>query len=70
MVSLETQHEYKVGGLQEAWTVIWAQRGETKETTSGLPPHSSCHLRFFGERDPSQKDQSYFEGTVEVRRTK
>jgi hypothetical protein len=70
MVSLETQYEYKTGGLQRAWTALYAQRGQTKEVTNGLPPHSSLHLRFFGERDHTQKNQSYFEGTVQVRRKK
>ncbi|HYN69053.1 MAG TPA: hypothetical protein VEX41_02435 [Candidatus Eisenbacteria bacterium] len=70
MVSLETQYEYKTTGLQQAWTALYAQRGQTEEVTNGLPPHSSLHLRFFGERDFTQKDQTYFEGTVEVRRKK
>jgi hypothetical protein len=69
MLSLETQYEYKTG-LQQAWTALYAQRGKTEEVTNGLPPHSSLHLRLFGERDFTQKDQSYFEGTVEVRRKK
>jgi hypothetical protein len=70
MVSLETQYEYKTAGLQEKWTALYAQRGQTQEVTNGLPPHSSLHLRFFGERDHTQKNQSYFEGSVEVRRKK
>jgi hypothetical protein len=68
MVSLETQYEYKTTGLQRAWTALSAQSGKTEEVTNGLPPHSSLHLRFFGERDFTQKDQSYFAGTVEALR--
>lgn len=47
---------------------LYVQRGQTEEVTNGLPPHSSLHLRLFGERDATQPDQSYFEGTLEVRR--
>jgi hypothetical protein len=68
MVSLETQYKYKTTGLQRAWTALSAQSGKTEEVTNGLPPHSSLHLRFFGERDFTQKDQSYFAGTVEALR--
>jgi hypothetical protein len=67
MVSLETR--YRINNeLREPWVALYAQRGETREVINGLPPRSSLHLRFFGERDATQKDQSYFEGTVEVRR--
>ena len=35
----------------------------------GLPPRSSLRLRLFGERDHTQKNQSYIAGTIEVRLT-
>lgn len=66
LLSLETQYEYKSTGLQRAWTAGSAQRGKTFEVTNGLPPHSSLHLRLFGERDYMDKDQSWCEGTVEA----
>lgn len=69
MVSLETQYEYKTTGLQKAWIALYVQGGKTEEVTNGLPPHSSLHLRFFGERDYTNKG-TYFEGTAEVRRKK
>ncbi len=70
LLSLETQYQYEEAGRQRAWTALSAQRGKTEEVTNGLPPHSSLSLRLFGERDHTQKDQSYFAGTVEVRRKK
>lgn len=69
MVSLETQYRIR-GELQRPWIALYAQRGQTREVVNGLPPRSSLHLRFFGERDHTRKDQSYFEGTVEARRQK
>lgn len=66
LLSLETQYEYKTSGLQRAWTAGSAQRGETFEVINGLPPHSSLHLKLFGERDYTDPEQSYCEGTAEA----
>jgi hypothetical protein len=66
LLSLETQYEYKTTGLQRAWTSVYAFPGETKEVTNGLPQHASVHLRLFGERNPSDPDQSYCKGTAEA----
>ena len=66
LLSLETQYEYKTVGIQRAWTSVYAFPGETKEVTNGLPRHASVHLRLFGERNPSDPDQSYCKGTAEA----
>ena len=70
LLNLETQYEYKTGGEQRAWIALAAQRGQTLEVTNGLPPNSSLHLRLYGDRDYTQPNQSYIEGTLEVRRKK
>lgn len=69
LLNLETQYQYKSGEPEQAWVALSAQRGKTEEVTNGLPPHSSLRLRLFGERDHTQKDQSYIAGTIEVRLT-
>jgi len=69
MLSLETRYEYR-GEPQRPWIAISAQRGKTEEVTNGLPPHSVLHLRLFGERDYTDPDQSYYAGTLQVRRKK
>jgi len=67
LLDLETQYQYYKPPRQDrAWIAIAAQRGHTEEVTNGLPPHSSLHLRLYGERDATQPDQAYIEGTVEV----
>lgn len=66
LLSLETQYRYRTTGLQRAWTAIFAQSGKSAEVTNGLPAHTSLHLRLFGERDHTEPDQSWCEGTVEV----
>jgi hypothetical protein len=72
LVDLETRYEYHRDPTSEerAWVAVWAQRGKTEETTNGLPPHSSLHLRLFGERDATRPGQAYIEGTAEVIRKK
>ena len=69
LLNLETQYETR-GEPQRAWTAISTQRGQTQEVTNGLPPHWVLHLRLFGERDHTQPDQSYYAGTLQVRRVK
>ncbi len=69
LLNLETQYETR-GEPQRAWTAISTQRGQTEEVTNGLPPHWALHLRLFGERDHTQPDQSYYAGTLQVRRAK
>jgi hypothetical protein len=66
LLSLETQYEYKAEGLQRAWTAGSAQHGETFEVVNGLPPHSSLHLRLFGEHDYTEPTQTWCEGTAET----
>jgi hypothetical protein len=70
LLSLETQYEYRGGEPQRAWTALFTQRGQTEEVVNGLPAHSVLHLRLFGERDYTQPDQSYYAGTLQVRRVK
>jgi len=69
-LSLETQYEMANGETQRAWTALYANHGETRQVTNGLPPQWTLHLRLFGERDPMQPDQYYVKGEAEARRTK
>ncbi len=66
LLSLETQYRYSTVGLQRAWIAFSAQGGKTVETTNGLPPHSSLHLRLFGELDHTRPDEYRCAGTLEV----
>jgi hypothetical protein len=70
MVNLETKYELKYGGEQRAWIAIAATSGKTEQVTNGLPPHSSLHLRLYGQRDMTQPNQVWVDGALEVRRTK
>jgi len=65
-LSLETQYVYDTIGEQRAWIALSANHGETLEVINGLPPHSSLHLRLFGERDYTDPNQTWCEGTLEV----
>jgi hypothetical protein len=69
-LSLETQYEMANGETQRAWTALYANHGETRQVTNGLPPQWTLHLRLFGERDLMQPDQVYVKGDAEARRTK
>jgi hypothetical protein len=69
LLNLGTQYQYGRGEPQQEWVALSAQRGKTEEVTNGLPPHSSLRLRLFGERDHTQKEQTYIAGTADVRRT-
>jgi len=66
LLSLETQYGYKNGESQRRWIAGSAQRGKTFEVINGLPPHSSLHLRLFGERDYTDPDQTWCEGSAET----
>jgi hypothetical protein len=66
LLSLETRYEYGTTGLQHPWVALFEQRGKTGEVINGLPPHSSLHLRLFGEKDYTDPDQTWCEGTAEV----
>jgi hypothetical protein len=56
--------------LEREWFAFGVTRGKTEQSTYGLPPHSSLHLRLFGERDYTDPQQSHVEGTLRVRRLK
>lgn len=70
MINLETKYELKYGGEQRAWIAIAATSGKAEQVTNGLPPHSSLHLRLYGQRDMTQPSQVWVDGALEVRRAK
>ncbi len=70
LLSLETQYQNETTGLQRAWIALFAQRNQTEVVINGLPPHSSLHIRLFGEIDYTDKDATWCEGTVEAERIK
>jgi hypothetical protein len=70
LLNLETRYELKTVGEQRAWIAIAATSGKSEEVTNGLPPHSSLHLRLYGQRDMTKPDETWLSGALKVRRTK
>ncbi len=67
LLDLGTQYEDRVSEeVDREWIPGVAKRGETLDFENGVPPHSSLHLRLFGEKDFTAEEQLWVEGTLQV----